>query len=131
MYVCVYIYIYIYIYMFQKRKNETGVQRNGLLPTRDKCRLTFRQEFEARFIGRDIKVLATGLDSLFQNTIYILYLFDIASRFSKINRVFLDKFPFKIDRNFLKLINFRSKLWMELLFIVIVIFWRILTFNGR
>lgn len=61
--------------MFQKRKNETGVQRNGLFPTRDKCCLTFRQEFEARFIGRDIKVLATGvciLDSLFQNTIYIL-----------------------------------------------------------
>lgn len=68
-------------------------------------RLVFRQEFEARFIDRDIKILATGIYiyiytrffkiRLFQNT--YTYLFGIALRFSY-TRIF------------------RSKLWTELLF---------------
>lgn len=62
-------------------------------------RLVFRQEFEARFIDRDIKILATGIYiyiySILQNT--YTYLFGIALRFSY-TRIF------------------RFKLWMELLF---------------
>lgn len=55
--------------MFQKRKNETGVQRNAS----DARQIVWhfdKNSKNSRFIGRDIKGFATGvyiLDSLFQN----------------------------------------------------------------
>lgn len=96
---------YIYIYICFKNVKMKQVCKGMVRFRRATNRLVFRQEFEARFIGRDIKVLATGVYiyiysilqklRLFQNT--YTYLFGIALRFSY-TRIF------------------RSKLWTELLF---------------
>lgn len=52
---------YIYIYICFKNVKMKQVCKGMVRFRRATNRLVFRQEFEARFIGRDIKVLATGV----------------------------------------------------------------------
>lgn len=67
--------IYIYIYICFKNVKMKQVCKGMVRFRRATNRLVFRQEFEARFIGRDIKVLATGVYIYILDSSKYVYLF--------------------------------------------------------